>query len=226
MLGRFRITRLKAFANYKNQVDASLTQSKNALTCQGPFVTGQQAEILIKTETSMNILDILILVILGFCLVRGIFRGIIKELTSIVGVFVGFYIAYNYYSVVANVISRFFTNQAYLNIVSFFLAFTILFLAVGLVGVILKRVFKLVALGWADRLLGATFGFVKAVLIVSILLVPLTAFLPKKSSIVKDSRLAPYATAISQVMVTVVPEEMKEKFGDNINALKEAWKEP
>jgi membrane protein required for colicin V production len=128
--------------------------------------------------------------------------------------------------VVANVISRFFTNQAYLNIVSFFLAFTILFLAVGLVGVILKRVFKLVALGWADRLLGATFGFVKAVLIVSILLVPLTAFLPKKSSIVKDSRLAPYATAISQVMVTVVPEEMKEKFGDNINALKEAWKEP
>lgn len=174
----------------------------------------------------MNILDILILVILGFCIVRGIFRGIIKELTSIVGVFVGFYVAYNYYSVVAHVISRFFTNKAYLNIVSFFLAFTILFLAVGLVGVILKRVFKVVALGWADRLLGATFGLVKAVLIVSVLLVPLTAFLPQKSSIIKDSLLAPYATTISQVMVTVVPQEMKEKFGDNINALKEAWKEP
>jgi membrane protein required for colicin V production len=174
----------------------------------------------------MNILDIVILVILGFCLVRGIFRGIIKELTSIVGVFVGFFVAYNFYPLVARLISRLFTmNQAYLNIVSFFLAFTILFLAVGLVGVILKHVFKVVALGWADRLLGATFGLVKAVLIVSVLLVPLTAFLPQKSSIIKDSLLAPYATTISQVMVTVVPQEMKEKFGDNINALKEAWKE-
>ena len=39
----------------------------------------------------MNILDILIAVIVGFCLVRGIFRGIIKELTSIVGVVAGFF---------------------------------------------------------------------------------------------------------------------------------------
>jgi membrane protein required for colicin V production len=173
----------------------------------------------------MNILDIIFLVILGFCLVRGIFRGIIKELTSIVGVFVGFFVAYNFYSVVAVVISRFFTNEAYLNIASFFLAFTILFLAVGLVGVILKHLFKAVALGWIDRLLGATFGFVKAVLIVSVLLVPLTTYLPQKSTVIKDSLLAPYATKISLVLVTVVPEEMKEKFHENLNSLKETWKD-
>lgn len=173
----------------------------------------------------MNILDILILVILGFCLVRGIFRGIIKELTSIVGVFVGFFVAYNFYPVVAVLISRFFANEAYLNIVSFLLAFTVLFLAVGLVGVILKHLFKAVALGWLDRALGATFGFVKAVLIVSVLLVPLTTYLPQKSPVIKDSFLAPYATTISQILVTVVPKEMKEKFHENINALKETWKD-
>ena len=172
----------------------------------------------------MNSLDILILVIAGFCLVRGIFRGIVKELTSIVGVFVGFYVAYSYYPVVAHVISRFFSNKAYLNIVSFFLAFTILFFAVGLVGVVLKRVFKGVALGWADRLLGATFGLVKAILVVSVLLVPLTAFLPQKSPVIQDSLLSPYVTGISKMMVAVAPEEMKEKFSNNINALKESWK--
>jgi len=173
----------------------------------------------------MNILDICILVILGFCLVRGIFRGIIKELTSIVGVFVGFFVAYNFYPVVAVLISRFFTNKAYLNIVSFCLTFTVLFLAVGLVGVILKHLFKAVALGWLDRALGATFGFVKAVLIVSVLLVPLTTYLPQKSPVIKDSFLAPYATTISQVLVTVVPKEMKEKFHENIDALRETWKD-
>jgi membrane protein required for colicin V production len=173
----------------------------------------------------MNILDIVILVILGFCLVRGIFRGIIKEVTSIAGVFVGFFVAYNFYPFVAVLISRFFTNEALLNIASFFLAFTILFLLVGLVGVILKHLFKAVALGWVDRLLGATLGFIKAVLIVSVLLVPLTTYLPQKTPVMKDSLLAPYATKISQVLVAVVPKEMKEKFHENINALKETWKD-
>jgi membrane protein required for colicin V production len=172
----------------------------------------------------MNILDILIAVIVGFCLIRGIFRGIIKELTSIVGVFVGFFVAFSYYPIVAHLLSRFIVNKSFLNIVSFFLAFTVLYLAVGLVGIILKRVFKAVTLGWADHVLGATFGLVKAVLIVSVLLVPLTTFLPQKSPVIRDSFLAPYVSLISEKMVAVVPTEMKKEFGDNVNALREAWK--
>jgi len=65
---------------------------------------------------------------------------------------------------------------------------------------------------------------VKAVLIVSVLLVALTTFLPQKSPVIKDSLLAPHVSTVSEKMVAVVPKEMKQKFGDNINALKEAWK--
>ena len=172
----------------------------------------------------MNALDILIGGIVGFCLIRGIFRGIVKEITSIIGVFVGFYAAYTYYPLVANWLSHLITNKSYLNIISFFIAFCILFLAVGFVGVVLKYLLKAVALGWADRILGGIFGFVKAVLIASVLLVPLTTFLPPKSPVIKDSLLAPHVTTLSEKMVVVVPKEMKKKFGDNINALKEAWK--
>jgi len=172
----------------------------------------------------MNALDIFMGVIFGFCLVRGIFRGIVKEITSIVGVFVGFYAAYTYYPVVGNWFCRLITNESYLNIVSFFITFTILFLAFGFLGVVLRYLLKAVALGWADRILGCTFGFVKAVLIVSVLLLALTTFLPQKSPVIKDSLLAPHVSTLSEKMVAVVPKEMKEKFGDNINALKEAWK--
>ncbi len=171
----------------------------------------------------MNSLDILISVIVGFCLVRGIFRGIIKEITSIVGVFVGFYAAYTYYPIVADHLSFLITNKSHLNIVSFFITFSILFLIVGFVGIVFKYLLKAVALGWADSILGGTFGFVKAVLIVSVLLVPLTIFLPQRAPFVKDSFLAPRVSAISEMMVAVVPKEMKQKFNDNINALKKAW---
>ncbi len=172
----------------------------------------------------MNILDIAIGVIAGFCLVHGIFRGVVKEITSIVGVFVGFYAAYTYYPVVGNWISHLIKDKSYLNIASFFIAFTIVFLAVGLVGIVLKYLAKAATLGWADRILGGTFGIVKAVLIVSVLMVPLTTFLPQKSPFIKDSLLAPHVSAITEKIVAVVPKEMKQQFGDNINALKEAWK--
>lgn len=172
----------------------------------------------------MNILDIVIGVILGFCLVRGIFRGTVKEITSIIGVFVGFFAAYTYYPIVGNWLSRLITNKSTLNIVSFLITFTIVFLAVGFIGILLKHAFKALSLGWFDRIFGGTFGLVKAVLIVSVLLVPLMTFLPQKSSIIKDSFLAPHVSTLSEKMIAVVPKEMKQKFGENIKALKDSWK--
>jgi membrane protein required for colicin V production len=171
----------------------------------------------------MNTLDVVIAVIVGFCLIRGVFRGIIKEVTSIVGVFVGLFGALFFYPVAASLISRFMANQAYVNILSFILSFTVLFLAVGFVGVVLKQMLKAISLGWADRVLGGVFGLLKAVLIASVLLIPLTTFLPKDASLVRDSLLAPHVMTITKKIVIIVPEEMKKQFADNIESLKEAW---
>ncbi len=172
----------------------------------------------------MNALDIIISIIGGFCLVRGFFRGIIKEMTSIVGVFAGFYAAYTYYPLLAGWLSRLIADKPYLNIISFFLTFTIIFLAVGLAGVILKQLLKTAVLGWADRILGATFAIAKAVLIVSVLMVALATFLPKNSPVMSNSVLAPHVSAISEFFIAVVPDDMKAKFSDNIKSLKASWK--
>ena len=75
----------------------------------------------------MNALDITICIIGGFCLVRGLFRGIIKEVTSIVGVFVGFYGAYSYYPLLARWLSQIISDKSYLYIISFLIAFSVVF---------------------------------------------------------------------------------------------------
>lgn len=171
----------------------------------------------------MNALDIVICIIAGFCLVRGLFRGIIKEVTSILGVLVGFYGAYTYYPLIAKWLSQLIANRSYLYIISFFLAFTVIFLAIGFIGMVLKHVFKATALGWVDWVLGGAFALVKAMLIVSVLIIALTTFLPKNAPVMTNSRIAPHVSAASEKMVAVVPSEMKEKFHDNIEALKESW---
>ncbi|MGD8513659.1 MAG: CvpA family protein [Deltaproteobacteria bacterium] len=172
----------------------------------------------------MNALDIITALIVGFCLIRGIFRGIIKEITSILGVFIGFYAAYIYYPILARWLSDLIANRSYLHILSFFLIFVTVLLAVGFVGMILRHLLKAAALGWADRILGGTFAMVKAVLIVSVLLIALTTFLPENAPVIKNSLLAPRVSAISEKLVAVVPGEMKERFRNNIRALRISWK--
>jgi membrane protein required for colicin V production len=172
----------------------------------------------------VNALDIITALIVGFCLIRGIFRGIIKELTSILGVFIGFYGAYIYYPILARWLSDLIANRSYSHIISFFLIFVTVLLAVGFVGMILRHLLKAAALGWADRILGGTFAMVKAVLIVSVLLIALTTFLPENAPVIKNSLLAPRVSAISEKLVAVVPGEMKERFRNNIKALRISWK--
>jgi membrane protein required for colicin V production len=172
----------------------------------------------------MNPLDILIIVIVGFCLVRGIFRGLIKELSSIVGVLGGFYGAYTYYPEVAKLLSRWISNTGYLNILSFLIIFLGVFLIIAIAGVVIKYLLKIVFLGWVDRICGAGFGFIKGILIVSVLVMVFTTFLPKKASIIKDSLLAPHVMLISENMAKIVPKDMKGQFREKIEELKSVWK--
>jgi len=172
----------------------------------------------------MNPFDILIIVILGYSLVRGLFRGLVKEVSSIVGVLGGFYAAYTYYSVLADLLARFIHDKSYLNILSFLIIFCGVLIAVGVLGVIIKYLLNIAFLGWIDRVGGVVFGALKGVLIVSILFITLTAFLPRGTAFIKNSTLAPHVSWISEKMAKVVSKEMKQDFIAKLGELKKAWK--
>ncbi|MGA6927040.1 MAG: CvpA family protein, partial [Desulfosarcina sp.] len=58
----------------------------------------------------MNPFDIVVVTILAYGLIRGIFRGLVREISSIVGVLGGFYAAYTYYPQVARLIDGWISN--------------------------------------------------------------------------------------------------------------------
>jgi membrane protein required for colicin V production len=171
----------------------------------------------------MNFFDIIVIVILGYCLIRGIFRGLVKELSSIIGVFGGFYAAYTYYPVLAKPLSKWIANVGYLNILSFLIIFCGVFIIISILGIIINYLLKIVFLGWLDRVSGAMFGAMKGILIVSVLLIALTAFLPKGTPVIKDSLLSPYVTLVSEKMAKVISKDMKHDFSTKIATLKKAW---
>jgi membrane protein required for colicin V production len=172
----------------------------------------------------MNPLDIVIAVVLGYCLIRGVFRGLIKELSSIIGVFGGFHTAYTYYPLFAGPLSGWISNTAYLNILSFLIIFCGVFFAISVLGIVIRYIFNSASLGWVDRICGAGFGGTKGILIVSVLLLVLTTFLPKNASIIQDSLLAPHVTMISAKLAKIVPKDMREQFSGKFDELRKAWK--
>ena len=171
----------------------------------------------------MNLFDMLAIVILAFCVIRGMFRGLIKEISSIIGVLAGFYAAYTYYTFPADLLSRWFSDPAHVNIVSFLLIFCTVFLVISMLGVVIKYVLNIAFLGWFDRVCGIGFGLVKGILLVSVLLIIFTAFLPRGAPLVKESVLAPHMAMVSERMARVVSRDMKQQFAEKIEELKKAW---
>jgi membrane protein required for colicin V production len=174
----------------------------------------------------MNPFDIIIIVILGYSLVRGIFRGLVKEVSSIIGVLGGFYAAFTYYPMLAKLLSGLIRETAYLNILSFMIIFCSVLIIVGILGIIIKYLLNIAFLGWVDRIGGVGFGLIKGILIASILFITLTAFLPKGSAFLKNSMLAPHVSWVSEKMAKVVSKEMKQDFTAKLEELKKAWKIP
>ena len=171
----------------------------------------------------MNLLDVAIVVILLYCLIRGFFRGIIKETASLAGVMIGFLGARMYYKEVSQLFSGWISNAGYREILGFLLIFVTLFFIVALIGIVARYLMKVVFLGWLDRLLGVVFGFFKGILIVSIIFLTLASFLPKGASILTGSSLSPIVNKVSDQMSILVSKEMRSKYGEKMKELKRKW---
>ncbi|MFH1076579.1 MAG: CvpA family protein [Pseudomonadota bacterium] len=171
----------------------------------------------------MNILDIGICVVTCYFFVRGVFGGILREVASILGAVLGYIVAYNYYRPLAGCLSLVTSERNIQDIVAFSLIFSLIVLASGLLGSLARRFAKVLLVGWADRILGGVFGLGKGVFIVSVLLLALAAFLPKKPVIIEKSVLARYIINISSKLETALPDDLHKRFQKNLKELREAW---
>lgn len=109
--------------------------------------------------------DIIILAVMGISLVFGLFRGLLRELLSLVSWVLAFWIAYRYSSPVAQVVDTALQNPALSQAVSAILVFVIVLVALMVLTSLIAKVFKATGLAGLDRILGGLFGLGRAVVI-------------------------------------------------------------
>lgn len=171
----------------------------------------------------MNIFDIVIIVVISFCLIRGLFRGIVREVSSIVGVIAGFYGAYTYFPIISPYFAKWISTQGYRNLLSFFILFCAILICISLIAVLIRYFLNIVFLGWVDRLCGMIFGGVKGILIISVLFIMLTTFLPRNSTILVKSRFSSPVAKISEAVSVFIDHNMKKELMLKLKGIKKQW---
>lgn len=120
----------------------------------------------------MAIIDIVLVALLGFGLIRGFFKGFFVEVASLVALIAGIYGAIHFSYFVADLLMEHVDwSEKTINITAFAITFIIIVLVIALAGKALTKLADFAALGFLNKMLGGVFGLLKIGLILSILLI-------------------------------------------------------
>ena len=176
----------------------------------------------------MNILDIIIIAAVIFFLIRGVFRGIVREIGSLAGVVLGIWLGNLYYPEVAHLLKSFIPPGKYLPIIAFALIFLVVLVLCNLLGWLFKKFFQKLFLGWIDRILGAGLALLKGLVLSYLIIVLVTLIAPRESTLVKQSRLAPVIVRTYGAMIDLIPvgshEKIRKSFDKKKKDLQEIFK--
>ena len=144
----------------------------------------------------MNILDIILLICFIPALIQGIRKGFIAQAISIVSIIAGIWTSARFADVVSAWIGQFITaSEQVLKVVAFAIILVIVFLVLAAVGKLLEGMFKLVMLGWLNKLLGVVFALIKTGLIVGLVIIAFSSlnetFKFVQESVLNESVLYP-----------------------------------
>ena len=167
----------------------------------------------------MNTFDIIVIVLVSFCLIRGLFKGIIGEVSGIIGIIAAFYGAYTYYPMITVYAQKWIENSGIRSILAFFLIFCAILIIVGIISLLIQKLLNLVFLGWVDRIFGLLFGAAKGILLVSVIFIIITNFFPKNSKFLSNSKFSPYIAKVSKTLTVFVSENNRKDFFNNLDKL-------
>lgn len=156
-------------------------------------------------------LDIIITITMIFLVVRGVIRGFFREIASLAGVIIGIILANQFQPQMTSYLKAYLPAGKFLPLISFGLLFTAVFILCCTLGWLLNMIFKKAFLGWADRALGAGLAVLKGIVITYLAIVLLTFFVPSKTPLIADSRLAPIVIASYQSVVSLISPDFFKK---------------
>ena len=159
--------------------------------------------------TTLNVLDGLIIIVLGWNLIRGFNKGFVEEIISITGIVLSIYLSYQLATPVASLLVK--KPDQTTTLISGIFIFAIFFFITKYIAFHLNKKLNETALGILNNILGFLFGIVRGWLLASVF-VFLVAALSPDGYLVKRSSLGGLAVPVIDRIVNLLP--LKDKKDD------------
>jgi membrane protein required for colicin V production len=158
----------------------------------------------------MSALNIALTVIMSYFFIRGIFRGLVKEVVGILGLFVAFWAASAYWQLGSEQLKPLTDNDTYRGVLSYVIIYMVIYFLVGLLSLFVDKIVKLTITPLASSLAGALLGILKGGFLCLILLTATTAFLKPDNLFYEDSEAWKHIEPICASIKGWLPSKLKD----------------
>jgi membrane protein required for colicin V production len=187
----------------------------------------------------MTIFDYVIIFITSICCLFSFYKGMVREIFSLLGYLVGYVLSIDYYEEVTSILQSMLSKEIMVRISEFSIVFTIVKILVALFifftikfsfdifGRLIRRsVGGSIAISFPDRIGGGALGILKGFVIVAIMMFPLSLFRGGYERVTQGSIITPY---LEKVFSVASQESFIKKFSDltsdvSVNSVQEKLK--
>jgi len=175
----------------------------------------------------LNTFDIIIITLITILGLKGLFRGLIKEVFGLVGIIGGVYVASRVTKSVGLLIDKFIPieNETTMLLIGFVVSLATFWALLYLLGIILSKMFSLSGLGIFDRLFGFVFGGAKVFLIFSVIIYAVSQVNAIKVTLDKkaqDSIMYPILQDVGAMIIKLDTTTLQNTVSSHINGAVEA----
>ncbi len=153
-------------------------------------------------------LDITLLIILILSFAYSIIKGFVKEVFSLLSILFASIIATHYCKLGEFYLRGIVENKNVAHVIGFVVLFLITAVLVRLLGMAINKFIKTVGLSIPNRLLGGLLGFIKGVILFSVLLLIITTFSKNGANTISKANAAHYFLPISQFIGDFLPQDL------------------
>ena len=117
---------------------------------------------------NLNILDVVLLAVLALFTLRGALKGFLDEVTGLVGLLCGIWLAGRYYSEVGRILSHY-VHSEWVYVVGYVFVLCLVMLVISILSRALHSFLKLAYADWINHLAGAVIGGLKGLVLCAIM---------------------------------------------------------
>jgi len=155
----------------------------------------------------VNYFDYILITIVGLSMVLSIWRGFVREIISLIGLVLAFFVAGRMSGDAGSLLNGWIENNTIANVAGFVFIFVFIMVVVGLIGALIRKLVHMADLTATDRTLGVFFGAARGVLLIGVAFLAYTSYAKPDQTWMQKSLLTPYALQLSDLIGKTIPKD-------------------